>query len=704
MNIGELMHGIRELDLVLPEFQREYVWSREQAKQLLVSLMRGYPTGSLLLWKTTSPPEIKNSAIDRGRIGTTSVILDGQQRLTTLYLLTRNAIPPYYHERDIVNDPRNLYYHLDSGDLQYYQASRMDSDFTWVPVTRCFQDRSSINVFEMALGRAGGDPEDAMALAQRYNDNLNKLTTVEREDYPIQTVPSNAGIEDAIDVFDRVNSQGTKLSEAELALTHICGKWPHARRDMKRELGTLKERGFEFDLTFMVRALTAVVRGRALFESIHDAPESDLRAGWQRLCKILGYLVTLLPTWAHIHTHEDVSSTNVLVPPIAFLSRDGSTFESEHEIRQFVRWLYAASTWARYSSQTTSKLDHDVSIAVQQRSPWGHLVDAIIDQRGRIDLKAADLEGRGVQTPYYRMAFVLAKREGAIDWYTGQPLASSHTTPWHSHHIFPQSRLYREGGLSPDNHVDRQKVNEIANRAFLTAETNTKVGDALPEQALVQVEEGYPCALQRQFVPTNPLLWKLENYDRFLQHRRELIAAAYNRAMNELLEAPLGEERPSVADLIAGGESAALEFKSSLRWDMRQQQVNKTLQKVIAKTIAGFLNSEGGTLLIGVADDGTIVGIDPDMKTLARGDRDGFEQSLVRTLKDYLGPEYGPCCRISYDAIDGHMVCRVDVERSPKPVFLTDGQNKEFYARTGNTTQPLDAQRAHEYIAIQWQG
>jgi hypothetical protein len=69
MTIRELLDGIKQLDLVLPEFQREYVWEKEQAKQLLVSLIRGYPTGSLLVWKTDNPPDIKNSAIDKNRIG-----------------------------------------------------------------------------------------------------------------------------------------------------------------------------------------------------------------------------------------------------------------------------------------------------------------------------------------------------------------------------------------------------------------------------------------------------------------------------------------------------------------------------------------------------------------------------------------------------------------------------------------------------------
>jgi len=206
MTIRELLEGIKKMDLVLPEFQREYVWEKEQAKQLLVSLTRGYPTGSLLVWKTDNPPDIKNSAIDREHIGTTSVILDGQQRLTTLYLLTRGEIPPYYTSNDIQNDPRDLYFDLETGDFQYFQPMRMQGNPTWVAVTECFRSEP-LNVFELARKKAVTSI-DPFQLAQTYNNNLNRLRNILEKDYPIQTVPSSAEIDDAIDVFDRVNSLG----------------------------------------------------------------------------------------------------------------------------------------------------------------------------------------------------------------------------------------------------------------------------------------------------------------------------------------------------------------------------------------------------------------------------------------------------------------------------------------------------------------
>jgi uncharacterized protein with ParB-like and HNH nuclease domain len=91
MKISELLDGIEKRDMVLPEFQREYVWGKEQAKQLVVSLVKDYPVGSLLFWKTDEPPELKNVDILPDKLGTVAVILDGQQRLTTLYMLVRGG-------------------------------------------------------------------------------------------------------------------------------------------------------------------------------------------------------------------------------------------------------------------------------------------------------------------------------------------------------------------------------------------------------------------------------------------------------------------------------------------------------------------------------------------------------------------------------------------------------------------------------------
>jgi len=298
-------------------------------------------------------------------------------------------------------------------------------------------------------------------------------------------VPATANVDDAIDVFDRVNSLGTPLSEADLALAHITGKWPQARQVMKDKISELKTRHFAFDLTFMARCLTGVVNGRALFETIHQTPADELQQGWALLTRILDYLVTLLPGHANIHSTEDLNTTNILVPAVVYLARHDVKFESDRTMRHFIHWMYAASTWARYTSQTDQRLDHDIAIIQRSDSPWRELVDVIIDQRGRIEVKASDLEGRATQHPLYRMTYVLAKSQGAIDWFNGIPLdvSSGGSYAIHSHHIFPKSLLYSErGGYTPENHLHKKIVNEIANRAFLTDPSNISLGNVEPSR------------------------------------------------------------------------------------------------------------------------------------------------------------------------------------------------------------------------------
>ena len=703
MTISELLDSIKSLDLVLPEFQREYVWEKEQAKQLLVSLFKGYPTGSLLFWKTDNPPEIKNMEIPKDKIGTTQVILDGQQRLTTLYLLIKNAIPPYYKEYEIKNDPRNLYFNMETGEFQYYQVTRMKGNPVWVAVTDCFSPDSKIDVFRIAQEKEP-TKDSQFELANVLNDSLTHLRNISYKEYPIQIVPMNASIDEAIDVFDRVNSLGTKLSDAELALAHICGKWPQARRVIKEKIEELKQKNFTFELNFMVRALTGVVKGRAIFDRIHKSSQEELLDGWRRLTKVLDYLINILPQHGYIHSTADLNTTNVLVPLVVYLANNDNKFHNQKEMNQFIHWIYAAHTWSRYTSQTDQRLDHDVSIVLRSDDPCRDLIDAIIDQRGRIEVKPNDLEGRWIQDPLYRMTYILCKANKAIDWFNGCKLEDTFGQAYqiHSHHIFPVSLLYSEGGYSSDNHIHKKIVNEIANRAFLTSESNLHLSNKEPKIYLREIEGKYPGALEKQFIPTDPALWELDRYEDFLVKRRELIANAINAFMSSLLrEMPLKKEE-TLEDYLAHGEDATVEFKSTFRWDLNTEQVNPVLQKAVAKSIAGFLNTQGGVLLIGVSDDGSIIGIENDINSLKRRDRDGFQQALTQAITKYLGAEFCRYIQISFSEKDKKTVCIVKVESGPKPVFLEDRTGKEFYIRLGNTTRSLDIEKAHEYIGMNW--
>lgn len=702
MKIRELISDISNRNLVLPEFQREYVWSNDQAKKLMASLIKEYPVGSLLIWKTNSPPDLKKIEYIPEILGTVKVILDGQQRLTALYMLITGEIPPYYSREEIENDPRNLYFNLEDGELQYYQIKRMKDNPLWCKVTDCFKPENEIiNIFKIAGEKASNETE-RFELAQKYNNNINRLRRILDIELTEETIPPHASLDDAIDIFDLVNSQGTKLTEAELALTHVSGKWPRARKEMKAKIDELNERNFYFDLSFMTRALTCVVTRRALFETIHDRPREDLETGWKQLIKILDYIVSILPKHAFIHSTVDLNTNNVLIPWIVYLSQNGGHFPNESSLKSAIHWLFSAQIWARYTAQTDQRLEQDVSLVFRDESPWNSLREQIIDQRGRIEVKTADLEGRGAQHPLYKMLYILVKARGAIDWFNGAPLGTSFGKAYqiHSHHIFPQSILYKNN-FDPNNHLDRKVVNEIANRSFLTADTNFDISNKDPQDYLVEVHGRYPEALESQLIPLNPYLWKLENFEEFLEARRQTIARELNEFMNRLISEPEKNKKLSLGELISLGEGLTLEFKSTLQWDVVQNQVNKGLRQSVLKTIAAFLNTEGGTLIIGLDDDGEVFGLNADLREFNQS-TDKFLQLLYNLISEYLGPQYASLIKAKNEFLNGAQVCVIEVNKAPEAVFLAGTKGKEFYIRVGNTTRALDTQQALDFIDRNW--
>ncbi|MCJ2131182.1 DUF262 domain-containing protein [Methylobacterium sp. E-045] len=705
MQISLALSNIEHQNLVLPEFQREYVWTIEQAKVLIGSLMRGWPVGGLLLWSTANPPELKNVSVLPNQIGTVQVLLDGQQRLTTLYMLLTGEIPRYYRPEEITNDPRQLFINLDNGDLQYYQ-SKMSGDLKWRSVTSCFKE--AINVFEIA-DKVAPEAAEKLAAASRFNETLNKLKSIANIDLPVQTVPPTASLTEAITIFDRVNSQGTKLTDAELALTHVTAKWPQARRVLKKKMEELSSNGFFFNLTFMTRALTVAVTGRALFTEIHGAERSELEAGWAKLSKILDYLSNLLPAHAFINSTNELNTTNAIIPLIAFLRQQHQLrFQTADSIKHAVNWLHSALIWARYTSQTDQRLEADIGIVSREIAPWDDLRRAIQEQRGRLEVSSVDLESRGVQNPLYRAVYSLVKAHGAKDWFNGVPLSQpvGKSFSIQSHHIFPQALLrkpkdkggagFGSGSLSHD-----QLVNEIANRAFLTATSNQFSSDTSPSEYLPKVEAAFPGALAAQFIPANQDLWQIDRYEDFLKARRKLIATSLNEFLRSLITKPeLPGVRP-VEELVALGESFTLEFKSSWQWDTKQNVLNKSLRQSCLKTIAAFLNSEGGTLIIGVDDDGNLLGLEKDL-SVQDNSTDKLQQQIIQGIIDTAGTAAAALVRIRFEKSSGKEVAILDVDPSPEPIYSKTDKGELFFCRLANTTRSLGLAEVQGYVEQHW--
>ncbi|WP_197037888.1 MULTISPECIES: ATP-binding protein [Actinomycetes] len=167
-------------------------------------------------------------------------------------------------------------------------------------------------------------------------------------------------------------------------------------------------------------------------------------------------------------------------------------------------------------------------------------------------------------------------------------------------------------------------------------------------------------------------------------------------------------EHASVAALMAAGESARVEFKSTARVNLRSGEKDAKMEQVIVKTVSAFLNGDGGTLLIGVDDEGTPLGLDPDFATLKHPDADRFELWLRDLLTTTLGQSTAAVVAVAIKSVPtehgDRQVCRVTCPPSPRPVYLRPAKNAptEFWLRTGNSSRQLGVDQAAEYVMHRW--
>lgn len=245
-------------------------------------------------------------------------------------------------------------------------------------------------------------------------------------------------------------------------------------------------------------------------------------------------------------------------------------------------------------------------------------------------------------------------------------------------------------------------MNELANLAFLTKQANIKISNADPLSYLREIKANDPEALEAQFIPMDESLWVVDRFTDFLAARRVLITDGINRFMDELLEAPETAE-VAIEDFINQGENEKVEYKSSLRWDYAEGKVTKIPQKAAAKTLAAFLNGQGGTLLIGLADDGEVLGLEPDLQTLhGKPNLDGFGLTFTQILANYLGVDRAALVQLTISEKDGKQLAVVSCPPSSTPVFIEDGNDVEFWVRVGPSSRKLNVLETSQYIQQHW--
>ena len=280
------------------------------------------------------------------------------------------------------------------------------------------------------------------------------------------------------------------------------------------------------------------------------------------------------------------------------------------------------------------------------------------------------------------------------------------TTPLRSlerHHLFPKSYLARQG-------IDaRNQVNAIANMVFVDWPENAAIGARGPQDYWPSMTNAVPAErIERQrYWHALPTGWEQLDYRAFLDRRRKLIADVIKDGFDRLLRKTSSAARATtIADLLVAGESQTVEFKSTTRWNLHTRAPDKRLEHSIVKSVCGFLNAEGGTLLIGVTDEGNILGLDDDLRTLGKkSNLDGYELFLRQSLDSNLSIPTAGVVRIRFERAESHDVCAVAVAASAKPVFakaVSGGEMAEFWVRVGNATKQYHGDEMMEYQANHW--
>lgn len=710
MKISTALDKIDEKQLFVPAFQREYVWKRDDAKELIDSLIREYPTGTMLTWETNTPPELKGPHKYDSKQGAVRILLDGQQRLTTLYMLIRGELPPYYTTSEILNDTRGLYVNVATLELEYFKKQKMENDPLWQNITSIFKDEVWDQDLIKGLEARGG--EVTKETARLISGNIKQIESILNWDFPEQTIPIKASVREAIDIFYKVNASGVSLTEAELALAQISGYWPEARDIFKRKLIELEGKGFVFKLDFIVYALLACLyHSGSNMKLLHDETNGEpIRAAWKLLeGNTLDYVVNIMQSHAYVDHTDEINSVYALIPIIAFCYQKANSSNghlSELEIRKIVKWFYYSQIRTRYISQLPQKLDRDLRMVRDSAQPFDELLRVIQDERA-LEILPDEFEGRTISHPLYPMMRWYFKSREAYCFTTGvklrQPMGKRYSLE--SDHIFPFSKL-KAAGYGVENRMKYALAQELTNRAILTQIANRTKSATTAKDYLTEVSAKNPDALAKQSIPADPQLWETANYEAFLKARRIMLANELNGFLASITETELPKAPITLAEMIAEGESEELEFKQTLRWDAKEGRVNKGLEDVIIKTVAAFANShEGGTLLIGVTDAGEAVGLDQDFSALGDADRDRFELHLRNLFGDAFGQTFTSAkLRVSFPQVNDTEICQIDVRPSEHALVVTakdkNGiKTEKLYVRSGNSSPEMPLSEIQAFIS-----
>lgn len=528
MKINDVLSQIDLGNYALPEFQRGYVWTRSDVRKLMYSLYRDYPVGSLLIWDTATDPDIIRGD-GTPSSGTVSLILDGQQRMTSLFGVIRGKAPQFF-DGD-ASAFTNLYFNIDEETFEFYSQQKMKGDRAWVSVSEVIPDSGAF--FTKVIAQR---PDDMQYYAEAMT-KLNKLSSIKDRDMPVQVVAGeDKTIDVVVEIFNNVNSGGTKLSKGDLALAKICAQWPDMRAEMKAILARLGKKGFWFKQDWLLRCLTVHLTRKAYFSELDGVSIAVVKNGLKEVENYIGTCLDHISSRLGLDHDRVLGSHYAIVLMVGYLSMKGGKLSSAAEWDKLLFWYVHAFLWGRYAGSTESVLSQDLRVLEDGKGVDG-LIELIHQNRADLTLRPQDFWGWSKGARFYPLLYMITRVNHARDWGTGIELSQSllgKNSSLQVHHIFPKHVLYSAGKT-------KSMVNALANYAFLTQQTNLDISDQKPEDYFPIYMEKCPGAIESHCVPTASHLLTIDAYDAFLEERRKLLAKSANAILEDLWKGKLAQ-------------------------------------------------------------------------------------------------------------------------------------------------------------------
>lgn len=744
-SLNQLADLIDNGSIGLPEIQRPFVWKRSKVRDLFDSMYRGFPVGYFLFWRNASAGA-KQIGIKTHQMNCDRMIVDGQQRLTSLYAVMRGVtvVDEDYRETriEIAFNP------IEGGFAVTSAAHRRDRH--WIPdISVLWKPNTDIFGFVADyVARLREDREVNIEEEREIGQRVNRLLSLHHYNFTAIELSADTDPEEVADIFVRINSAGVELNQADFILTLMSVYWDEGRKLLEQFSGAAKQPNpgaaspFNYILDpapdqllrvaigygfrrGRLRAVYNLLRGKDLQSDGFTASERNFEVLKSALGEVLN-----LTNWhqflqcvmlAGFRSSKFITSDNsLLYTYVLFLIGKRDFAVAPQRLRAIVaKWLFMAALTSRYSGSYESQIESDLGRIAAAKDADGFvdlleriMAETLTDDYWRIKLPS-ELETTASRSPtlyaYYASLGLLKARVLFSPMSVSElmdPAVRGNRLAVERHHLFPVHYLKSRG-------IDAERdVNQIANYAVVEWPENAAIGAQAPADYMPPLLAAMSAQEQERtsFWHALPAGWEAMSYEDFLIERRRRLAEVIRQGFASIgqTDAVNAKAVPkSLASLIEEGENSSVEFKSTARWSIKEGKIQEFVEFAIVRTVAGFANTAGGTLVIGIDDDGQTVGLEYDYATLRKQDRDGFELWLTDLLQASLGKLAVMHVTLGFEARDGRDIARLDVARSDKLVFANPGKGPrtdDVFVRFGNSTRKLTTAEVLEYNAAWGQG